>query len=105
MEAGRIVPTLADTVPGGAGKMLSLFFVLYPQAGAESPQLVLDLVKDGQVVARSTPALPAPDAGGAIPYLANLPLDTAAPGQYQFRATLVQGAAGAQKSLFVNIGN
>jgi hypothetical protein len=104
MAAGRIVPTLADTVPGGTGKMLSLYFLVYPDAAAtEAPKLVLDLVKDGQVVTRSMPQLPPADSTGAVPYLANLPLDQAKPGQYQFRATLIQGTASAQKSMFVNV--
>lgn len=101
---GRVVPTLVDHVPGGAGKLLSMFFTLYPDEGAaEAPKLVLDLLKDGQVVSRSSPALPAAGPDGSIPYVANIPLDSVPAAQYQFRATLIQGNFGTQKSIYVNI--
>lgn len=104
IEAGRIVPTLADTVPSGAGNLLSLFFTLYPASSAKGPPaLILELIKDGEVVARSKPPLPQADATGAIPYLANTPLNTIKAGQYQFRATLIQGDLSVQKSLFINV--
>jgi hypothetical protein len=100
----HIIPTLADTVPGGPGKLLSLFFIMYPDASSTEPaRLILDLIKDGQLLARSSPQLPQADVSGTIPYVANTPLDQAKPGQYQFRATLIQGEAAAQKSIFVNV--
>lgn len=101
---GRVVPTLIDHVPGGAGKALSLFFTLYPDETAqEAPKMVLDLLKDGQVVSRSSPELPAAGTDGSIPYVANIPLDSVPPAQYQFRVTLIQGNFGAQKSIYVTI--
>jgi hypothetical protein len=104
LPAGRVVPTLVDTVPGGKGKALSLFFLAYPDtANGQPAKLVLDLLKDGKVLSRSTPALPPADAGGAVPFFANTPLDAVEAGQYQFRATLLQGEAAAQKSLYFNV--
>ena len=102
LPSGRVVPTLGDTVPGGPGSALSIFFVLYP-TGAVKPQLVLDLLQDGKVLARSRPEVPAPDNRGAVPYLANTPLEALKPGQYEFRVTLLEGDKGAQRSLFVTI--
>lgn len=102
--AGRVIPTLIDTVPGGGGRMLSVFFSMYPDSSiAQRPKLILDLVKDGKLLARSVPPLPDADAGGAVPYVANTPLDNVKPGQYEFRATLVQGEAAARKSIYVNV--
>lgn len=101
VPAGMIVPTLADSVPA-KNSMLSVFFLLYPDSTAEAPQLVLDLMRDGQLLSRSTPSLPAAEQG-SIPYLANTPLQNVPPGQYEFRATLVQGQRAAQQSLYVNI--
>ncbi|MGC4052968.1 MAG: VWA domain-containing protein [Paludibaculum sp.] len=104
VSMGRIVPTLIDAVPGGPGKLLSLFFTLYPdETSQEQPKVVLELLKDGQVVSRSSPALPAAAVDGSIPYVANIPLDTVQAAQYQFRATLIQGNFGAQKSIYLNI--
>jgi VWFA-related protein len=104
IPVGRIVPTLIDAVPGGPGKLLSLFFTLYPdETSQEQPKVVLELLKDGQVVSRSSPALPAAAVDGSIPYVANIPLDSVQAAQYQFRATLIQGNFGAQKSIYLNI--
>jgi hypothetical protein len=36
-----------------------------------------------------------------IPYLANLPIGTLEPGQYEYRATLLQGNAADQKPIAV----
>jgi hypothetical protein len=36
-----------------------------------------------------------------IPYLANLPIGTLQPGQYEYRATLLQGNAADQKPIAV----
>jgi VWFA-related protein len=104
IPTGRIVPTLLDSVPGGKGKMLSLYFVAYPDESlTEKPRLVLDLLKDGKVLTRSTPELPAADVLGAIPFLANTPLDMVGAGQYEFRATLLQGESSSQKSIFIDV--
>ncbi|WP_321476423.1 VWA domain-containing protein [uncultured Paludibaculum sp.] len=104
VPVGRIVPTLIDSVPGGSGKLLSLFFTLYPdETSQDPPKVVLDLLRDGQVVSRTSPALPPAGPDGSIPYVANIPLDSVAAAQYQFRATLVQGNFGAQKSIYLNI--
>ena len=104
IPSGRIVPTLLDSVPGGQGKMLSLYFVAYPDEGsAEKPRLVLDLLKDGKVLTRSIPELPAADVLGRIPFLANTPLDVVGAGQYEFRATLLHGESSARKSIFVDV--
>lgn len=104
LASGRVIPTLMDTVPGGNSKMLSLFFALYPDDTLkDKPKLVLDLMKDGVLLARSTPELPPAELSGAVPYVANTPLDKIKPGQYQFRATLIQGEAASQKSFYVNV--
>lgn len=102
VPAGRVIPTLADTVPGGPDALLSAYFVIYA-ATDDRPRLVLDLIKDGELITRSTPALPQPAHDGTIPYLANLPLKGLAPGQYELRATVIEAEQGVQRSLFVNV--
>jgi VWFA-related protein len=104
LAVGRVIPTLIDGVPGGKSAALSVFFMVYGEDGsAEKPQLVLDLLQDGKVVSRSKAELPAADASGAMPYLANIPLESVPAGQYEFRATAIQAGKGAQRSLFVTI--
>lgn len=98
----RIIPTLIDHIAGGKGQMMSVYLALYPEEGAaEKPRLVLDLLRDGKVLARSMPDLPLPEITGMIPFVANTPLDNVKPGGYEFRATLLQGEHAAQQSLYV----
>ncbi len=101
----RVVPTLADTIkrPGGTVKTaLSAYLVLYPAEG-RVPRLVLDLVRDGKVAARMEPTLPAIDREGRIPFVSSMPVDGVAPGLYEFRATVIDGDKGLQRSLMVTI--
>jgi len=104
IAAGRVVPTLSTHVPLGKNTLLSVFFKLYPDsASKEPPRLVVDLMREGKIVSRSIPALPASDDIGEIPYLANLPIGPLQPGQYEFRATLLQGNAADQKTIAVTL--
>ncbi|MCX6593675.1 MAG: VWA domain-containing protein [Acidobacteria bacterium] len=101
----RVIPTLADTVtrPGGTVKTaLSAYLVVYPAEG-RMPRLVLDLVRDGKVAARMEPTLPAIDREGRIPFVSSMPVDGVAPGLYEFRATVIDGDKGLQRSLMVTI--
>lgn len=104
VPAGRVVPTLSAHVPLARNTLLSVFFKLYPDvASKQPPRLVIDLLREGRIVSRSTPDVPAASDGGEIPYLANLPVGTLKPGQYEFRATLLQGNAADQKAIAVTL--
>ena len=102
-SGGKVTPSLNDTVPGGKGSTLSLYFIVYPQ-GAEKPQMILELLKDGKRVGGGSPDLPAADAQGTIPYIATLPIETLEPGQYEIRVTVKQGAGAAQQTTMFTIG-
>ena len=100
----KIVPTLIDTVPGGKGAMLSLYFVVYPQPGVPNPpKLIMEFLQDGKPVVQGTPELPPPDARVVIPYIANSPIGNLKPGQYEVRVTVTQAGRTAQESTFVTI--
>lgn len=104
IAAGRVVPTLSTHIPLNKGTLLSVFFKLYPDTASEAhPRLVVDLLREGKLLSRSTPDLPASTDGAGVPYLANLPVGTLRPGQYEFRATLLQGGAADQKTIAVTL--
>ena len=104
IPAGRVVPTLSTYVPLGRATLLSVFFKLFPDpASKQQPRLVVDLLHEGKLLSRSTPDLPTSVDGAEIPYLANLPVGTLQAGQYEFRATLLQGTAGDQKTIAVTL--
>lgn len=100
----KIIPTLNDTVPGGKGAVLSLYFVVYPErTSTDVPKLLIEFLKDGKLITRGAPDLPKPDARGVIPYVANSPIEGLDGGQYEIRLTALQGGKAAQQSTFVTI--
>jgi hypothetical protein len=102
VPAGRIVPSLTPRIPVSANAALSVFFMLYPDHANGAPaRLVLDLMRDGKLLTRTTPELPKPDEKGEIPYLANVPVGNLKPGQYEFRATVMQSREADQKTISV----
>jgi VWFA-related protein len=97
-EGTRLVPHLAGPVSQAATPNLSFFARLYPQDGGEPPKLTLDFVRDGKIVGRAQPPLPAPDANGRIAYVGGVPSGGLLPGAYEVRLTLAQGAEKASTS-------
>jgi hypothetical protein len=100
----RIVPFVGEPEIAH-GSPLNIFLVAYPEAeDTGSVALTLELRRDGQLVGRSQPQLPAPDAQGRIPYIASIPAEGFKPGLYQVRAVLQQGRSTADEWTSVRIG-
>ena len=100
----RIVPFVGEPELV-AGSPLNLFLVAYPHAQDDARlELTLEFRRDGKLVGRSTPELPAPDADGRVPYVATIHAEALAPGLYQVRAVLQQGSLTADESTSVRIG-
>jgi hypothetical protein len=97
-EATRLVPHLAGPVSQAATPNLSFFARVYPAAGDAAPRLTLDFVREGKVVGRAQPPLPAPDASGRLAYVGGVPSGSFPPGAYEVRLTLTQGGAKATAS-------
>src|SRR6266545_944415 len=99
----RIVPYAGEgeiTV----GSPLNLFLVAYPEPRLEAkPELVIEFLRDGRLVARSTPELPAPDGQGRIPFVASVRPTGLGPGLYQVRALLRQGSLTADESTALRV--
>ena len=85
------------------GKALVPSVVAYPAAGtAEKPELTLALLREGTLVARSSPDLPAPDEKGRIAYIATIPSTGLSAGRYEVRAILRQGTLMTEETAFFN---
>jgi VWFA-related protein len=97
-EATRLVPHLAGPVSKAATPNLSFFARVYPTDGIAAPVLTLDFVRDGKIIGRAQPPLPAADAGGRIAYVGGVPSAGLAPGQYEVRLTVTQGGAKATEA-------
>jgi hypothetical protein len=99
----RIVPLLGEPTLA-AGEGLPLFLVAYPAAGTtDKPELTLALLREGTLVARSSPDLPAPDDKGRIAYIATIPSTGLTSGRYEVRAILRQGASVTEETTFFSI--
>lgn len=105
-QTGKIIPNLAEPITSVAGGELGVYTVVYPAPGtADKPQLILEVILDGQSIARGQLDLPAPDAQGKIPYIAKLPLDNfKTPGIYELRVLARQGQHVAEEHAFFTIG-
>jgi len=63
--------------------------------GSAAPDVTLEFEREGHVVGRAEPALPAPDAQGRVPYVVSVPAARFEPGTYRVRAELRSGPARA----------
>jgi VWFA-related protein len=97
-ESSRLVPQLGGSVSQAATPNLSFFARLYPAEGGGPAKLTLDFVRDGKIVGRAQPPVPAADASGRIAYVGGVPSASFPPGAYEVRLTLAQGAEKATQS-------
>ncbi|HTZ97166.1 MAG TPA: VWA domain-containing protein [Terriglobales bacterium] len=99
IDAGRIVPSLAETMP--AGTPINLYFVVYPEATSETPPVVtLEMYRDGRVIGRQTLGSAKRREDGSMPILLRIKPD---PGQCDMIITAHQGTLSSQASLSVKI--
>lgn len=91
----RLVPFVTEAHLQG-NEPLSLFLVAYARRSEARPELLVELVRDGQQVVQSLLELPPADGSGRIPYLAKLPTEGLASGRYEVRVLLKQGGATIQ---------
>ena len=105
-QTGKIIPNLGEPIKAVAGNELGIYTIIYPLAGsATKPQMVLEVLLDGQSVARGQLDLPAPDAQGKIPYIARVPLENfKTPGTYEIRVIIRQDQQAIEEHTFFTVG-
>jgi len=104
VQKAKVIPNLGEPIRMGPGVNLGLYMAIYPLAGVEEkPELQLEFVRDGELVARSTPQLPAPDSQGRVLYLGTVPGEGFEPGRYQIRAVVRQGSTTAVEHAFFTV--
>jgi VWFA-related protein len=97
-----LYPNLGTPLPKSEAKELAFFFTIYP-GGAAKPTAVLELMQNGKLLAQSPLPLEAADASGRIQQVGRLPLETLAPGTYDLRVVVSDGAAPQMRSVLVRI--
>ena len=100
----RPPPPPLDVAISSATTELSYYFAIYPLASsAEKPQLTMEFLREGKLVARASPELPGPDPSGVIRYVASLPLTSFTPGDYEVRTIVRQGTTSAEEHAVFSI--
>jgi hypothetical protein len=98
-QGRRVIPELATSLTASAKPYV--FFVVYPDRSlTEKPKIQVEFLVGGQVLAKQTSELPAPDATGAIPMMINT---AAKPGNCELRITALQGGSSARQSVTYTI--
>ncbi len=97
-----IYPNLTGEVSKSA-KELGFFFAVYPGTTTSAPQAVLDVIQNGTRLAQLPLQLGPADASGRIQQVGRLPLDAFAPGTYELRAIVKQGAEQVYSSVMVRV--
>jgi VWFA-related protein len=90
-SGGRVTPELDAKTPVAEGA--SLYFVVYPGAGAK-PEVTVDFFKDGSAIAETHPQLAAADEVNSIPVVASAKLPA---GDYQARVTVQESGRALSK--------
>ena len=78
----RATPLPGRSIPEGT-PVVSLLLTLRAGPGSVAPAVELEFRRDGQVVGKSKPELPNPDASGRITYIGSLPTAQFAAGRYE----------------------
>src|SRR5919197_3966228 len=86
-----VYPNLGEAV-SKATREVGFYFTIYPIAGQTAPEPEILLLQNGRLLARLPMPLAASDPAGRIPQLGRLPLEQFAPGTYELRAAVKQGA-------------
>jgi VWFA-related protein len=97
-----LYPNLGEPV-SKAAKEVAFYFAVYPIERGPSPEASIELLLDGKLAAQLPMSLPVADASGRIQQTGRLPLDQLAPGTYDMRAVVKQGAGQVFRSTMLRI--
>jgi VWFA-related protein len=94
-QGKRMVPMAAPALKSTAKPVV--YFVVYPdKANAEKPKIQVEFLSGGQVLAKQTADLPAPDPSGTIPMIVGAAMRQ---GNCELRITALQGSESATESV------
>jgi VWFA-related protein len=84
-----IYPNLGEPIQKSREKALTFFVAVTAGSGA-APQAAVEVLRDGQTLARAPSALPAAGPSGRIEHIAQVSIDALSPGRYTLRLTVNQ---------------
>jgi hypothetical protein len=94
-----LTPSMGEPFSKATTKELPFYFIVYPAAAGGAPAATLSLVSSGKVLAEAPLELAAADAKGRIAQVSRIPLESLAPGTYELRIAVKQGAQTAAQGL------
>ena len=96
-----LYPNLGTPLSKAQATELAFFFTVYP--GTKAPSANLELMQNGKMLAQLPLELNAADASGRIQQVGRFPLESLAPGTYDLRVVVSDGAAPQVRSVLVRI--
>jgi VWFA-related protein len=99
-----LYPNVGEPV-SKASKEVGFYFVVYPVRDKGTPESSLELLQNGNPMARQAMPLSGADESGRIQQVGRLPLDQLAPGTYELRAVVKQGNEQVVGSTVLRITN
>jgi hypothetical protein len=93
----RLVPWLGEPHVG-RGELLSLFLVAYPRPNGPPGDVLIEFLREGELVAQSLSPLPAAGESGRAAFVASVPMQELRPGRYEARLLVKQGGLVTQRS-------
>jgi len=98
-----VYPNLGDPVSKAAVREVGFYFAIYPAGDQSAPQSEIQLLRNGDVLAKLPVPPAARVASGRIPQVGRLPLDQLAPGTYQLVAVVKQGSEQVSRSTILRV--
>ena len=94
-----VSPEISPVINKSGAEALPFYMVVYPQKNSlESPQLIMEFSRNGQVLMRAPAQLGQPDKEGRVPFVASIPLGRLEPGDFKLRFIVKQGSDTAEES-------
>jgi VWFA-related protein len=93
---GKVVlPAVSSTLKSGSNPMV--YFVVYPRSSSAAPgELRVQILKDGQIIAKRNSALPKPDATGRVRMIIGAVPD---PGNYELKIAAAEPGGVVERSV------
>lgn len=99
-----ITPVVNATLKKADGQSIPFYVTVYPdRKSTEKPTLRMEFSKDGTPLGAGSAPLGDADAQGRIQYVANAPMSSLTPGNYQVRFVAKQGAEEADETVTFTI--
>jgi VWFA-related protein len=95
-----VYPNLGEEIKKSGMKEMAFLFNVYVAEGMKSaPRLGMEVSQGGKFFARINGKLTAPDGSGRIQYASTIPVESFAPGNYEMKVTVSDGATTVMRTI------